>query len=116
MAGADAGVKSVTGDKQIKKMTKFTEKKYSKCTLEELFEENHKVKIELDKFRKKYGTKRLGQFKLLQKCLYKKYGFFVPLKYNEGKEHEFWRLLKVIIKGVAIQSRIGERRGKNENI
>ena len=54
--------------------------------------------------------------KLLQRCLYKKYGFFVPLTYSQGKEHEFWRLLKVIIKGVAIQSRIGERKGKDEKV
>lgn len=95
-------------------MPKFTAKKYSQCSLEELYEENHKVKIEIDKFRKKYGSKRLGQMKLLQRCLYKKYGFFVPLIYSHGKEHEFWRLLKVIIKGVSIQSRIGERK-RNED-
>ena len=91
-------------------MAKFIGKKYGQCTLEELFEENHKVKIEIDKFRKKYGTKRLGQFKLLQKCLYKKYGIFVPLKYKEGKVHEFWKMLKVIIKGIAVQARISERK------
>ena len=73
------------------------------------------MKVEIDKFRKKYGSKRVGQMKLLQKCLYKKYGFFVPLTYKEGKDHEFLRLLKLIIKGVSIQSRIGERRGNNDD-
>ena len=96
-------------------MTKFTGKKYGKCSIEELFEENHRVRLELDKFRKKCGTKRLGQFKLLQKYLYKKYGIFIPLRYKEGKDHEFWKMLKVIIKGIAVQARISERK-KNGDI
>ena len=91
-------------------MAEFPGKKYGQCSIEELFEENHKVRVELDKFRKKYGTKRLGQLKLLQKCLYKKYYVFVPLTYKGGKDHEFWKMLKVILKGVAVQSRISERK------
>lgn len=98
-------------------MTKFTSKKYGKCTLEELYEENHLVRVELDKFRKKYGSKRLGHFKLLQKCLYKKYKIFVPLRYKEGKDHEFWKMIKVMMKGVSAQARISERkRGKEDGI
>lgn len=96
-------------------MVKFTPKKYWKCTLEELFEENHKVKLEIDRFKKKYGSKRIGQMTLLQQCLYKKYNFYVPLKYANGDDHEFWKLLKAVLKGVSMRSRISERR-KNGDI
>lgn len=83
--------------------------------LEELYKLNHEAKKKIDKFRKKYSTKRAGMLHLLHWTLYKKYKVFVPLKYKNGKDHEFWQLVKAVLTAVDITARITERKGGKKN-